>query len=120
MIGSTEPFEVLCECIRRVRAGQIWVANRHLHWLVDALAERRSVRLVSAAGNKLLTSRQEEVVGMVGEGMTVPEISSKLHLSRHTVKNHLFRIYDKLGVSNRVELVLYAMCHQPGANAPSS
>jgi hypothetical protein len=46
---------------------------------------------------------------MVAEGLPNSEIALKLQVSTHTVKNHLFRIYEKLGVSNRVEVVLYAM-----------
>jgi len=64
--------------------------------------------VVSANGLSLLTQRQEQIVNMVLEGLPNHEIAEKLHLSAHTVKNHLFRIYEKLGISNRTELILYA------------
>jgi len=57
---------------------------------------------------------------MVAEGLPNLEISSKLGVSPHTVKNHLFRIYEKLGISNRVELVLYALSSRDGSRESSS
>ena len=51
----------------------------------------------------------------VAEGLSNHDIAQQLHLSDHTVKNHLFHIFDKLGISNRVELVLYAVSHSKRA-----
>jgi DNA-binding CsgD family transcriptional regulator len=65
--------------------------------------------MVSATGAPLLTGREEQIVRMVAEGPPDSEICTTLGLSAHTVKNHLFHIYEKLGVSSRVELVLYAL-----------
>ena len=56
-----------------------------------------------------LTRREESVVRLVVQGMVNREIAEQLRLSEHTIKNYLFRIFDKLGVSNRVELALYAV-----------
>ena len=114
VVCSADPFKTLCKCIRCVVAGQIWVSNQELHWVLKALMDRHPVRVVSALGNPLLTQRQEQIVRMVVEGLPNGEISSKLHVSPHTVKNHLFRIYEKLGVSSRVELILYAMSRSKG------
>ena len=91
------------------------LSNQELHWVLKALMDRHPVRVVSALGNPLLTQRQEQIVRMVVEGLPNGEISSKLHVSPHTVKNHLFRIYEKLGVSSRVELILYAMSRSKGS-----
>jgi DNA-binding CsgD family transcriptional regulator len=71
--------------------------------------------VVSAKGIPLLTRREEQIVGMVIEGLPNQEIAVKLGVSAHTVKNHLFRVYEKLGISNRVELVLYAQSSRQGA-----
>jgi DNA-binding NarL/FixJ family response regulator len=65
----------------------------------------------------LLSKREESVVRQVAEGMTNREISLHLKLSEHTVRNYLFRIFDKLGVSTRVELVLYCLQERPGGAA---
>jgi DNA-binding NarL/FixJ family response regulator len=108
VVCRTEPFEVLCRCIRAVKAGQIWANAEELQWIVEALKEREPVHVVSAKGNPLLTPREAQVVSLVMEGVPNREIAVKLGVSAHTVKNHLCHIYEKLGISNRVELILYA------------
>jgi DNA-binding NarL/FixJ family response regulator len=105
----SQGFEMLCKCIRSVHAGQVWADSNQLRWVVEALGEREPARIASATGTPLLTKREEQIVRMVTEGLPSGEISKSLHLSAHTVKNHLFRIYEKLGVSNRVELLLCAL-----------
>jgi DNA-binding CsgD family transcriptional regulator len=67
--------------------------------------------VVSNTGEALLTRREEEVVHLVEDGLTNRQIAVNLGLSEHTVRNNLFRIFDKLGVSTRVELALYTMRH---------
>ncbi len=109
VVCTTSSLRVLCECLRSVHAGQIWADSAQLEWICKALREREPARIVSAKGIPLLTKREEQIAHMVGEGLPNLEISSKLGVSAHTVKNHLFRIYEKLGISNRVELVLYAL-----------
>jgi DNA-binding NarL/FixJ family response regulator len=59
----------------------------------------------------MLTPREEQVVALVAEGLSNRETARELNLSEHTIKKYLFRIFDKLGISSRVELVLYAMNH---------
>ena len=115
VVCQADPFEVLCKCIRRVHTGQIWASSQELQWIVKALGEREPVRVVSVKGVPLLTKREDEVVRMVVEGLPNVEIGQKLGVSAHTVKNHLFRIYEKLGISSRVELILYAMTNKQGA-----
>jgi DNA-binding NarL/FixJ family response regulator len=114
---KSEGFEALCKCIRSVHAGQVWADSNQLQWVVHALGERQPVRVVSATGTPLLTKREEQIVRMVTEGLSSSEISKSLGLSAHTIKNHLFRIYEKLGVSNRVELVLYALSKRDAPRA---
>jgi DNA-binding NarL/FixJ family response regulator len=104
-----EGFTALCECIRSVYAGEVWADSAQLGLVVQALRERKPIRIVSAAGTPLLTKRQEQIVRMVADGLPNSEIRTALGLSPHTVKNHLFHIYNKLGISNRAELLLYAL-----------
>ncbi len=105
---QTDPFEVLCKCIRCVHAGQVWANSQQLQWIVKALGNREPVHVVSAKGVPLLSRREKQVATMVVDGLTNQEIAGKLDVSAHTVKNHLFRIYEKLGISTRMELNLYA------------
>jgi DNA-binding NarL/FixJ family response regulator len=66
-----------------------------------------------------LTHREEEVARLVAEGLTNREIAGKLHLSEHTVKNYVFSIFEKTGVSNRVGLALYAFSQQEAVQMQS-
>jgi len=106
---SESHFDALCKCVSCVHRGQIWANSRQLEYLLEAVAQAPSLRLVNADGRNLLSKREEEVVHLVAEGLVNHEIAEQLHLSDHTVKNHLFHIFDKLGISSRVELVLYAV-----------
>jgi len=104
-------FQSFCECIERVHRGEIWAGTRQLNHLLDSVCQVSGMRVVSACGDKLLTSREEQVVALVADGLSNRHVASELGLSEHTVKKYLFRIFEKLGISNRVELVLYAMNH---------
>jgi DNA-binding NarL/FixJ family response regulator len=102
-------LRLLCKCLLRVAAGQIWADTEQLNYLMDLISEVPSLRVLNAAGTSLLTPREEQVVALVAEGLSNREIARELNLSEHTVKKYLFRIFEKLGVSSRVELVLYAV-----------
>src|SRR5271154_5936153 len=102
-------FAALRKCVRRVFEGQLWIGTSEMEYVLDALTQARPLRVVDPAGLNLLSKREEEVMRLVAEGLGNREISELLALSEHTVKNYLFHIFDKLGISNRVELVLYAV-----------
>jgi DNA-binding NarL/FixJ family response regulator len=108
---SDYPFRLLCKCIHSVHQGQIWASSEQLQYLIDGITQVPSLRVVNALGGKLLTPREEQVVALVADGLSNREIAGELNLSQHTVKKYLFRIFDKLGISSRVELVLYAVSH---------
>jgi DNA-binding NarL/FixJ family response regulator len=114
-VFSRSEFEpaALFKCIRRVGEGQFWLNTRELECVLSAWSRTPQMRVVDAQGAKLLSNREEEVVQLVVEGLSNREIAQKLTLSEHTVRNYLFKVFDKLGVSNRVELVLYATSNAP-------
>jgi DNA-binding NarL/FixJ family response regulator len=118
VVCRDEPFEVLCKCILRVRAGQVWASSQELQWILKSLAAREPVHVVNALGVPLLTERESQIVQLVVEGVPNKEIASKLAVSAHTVKNHLYRIYEKLGISNRSELILYALSSRQSKAPP--
>lgn len=105
----SQSFRMLCKCIIRVHEGQIWADSNHIQFVLEALTQATPLHVVSANGKILLSKREQEIVARVAEGLTNREIAEQLRLSEHTVKNYLFRIFDKLGISGRVELVLYAL-----------
>lgn len=104
-------FQLFCECIERVSRGEIWASTRQLNFLLESVCQLPSLRVTGAAGDTLLTAREEQVVALVADGLSNRHIATELGLSEHTVKKYLFRIFEKLGISNRVELVLYAFHH---------
>jgi DNA-binding NarL/FixJ family response regulator len=102
---------LLLKCIRVVMAGQYWVGREAVSGLVDSLRKARVDRQVRAADRFALTDRQLEIVGAVLGGSTNREIAESLGISEDTVKQHLTSIFDKCGVSSRVELVVFAVHH---------
>jgi DNA-binding NarL/FixJ family response regulator len=102
-------FETLCRCLNQVHDGQIWATSEELSYVIEAFARMAPLRIVNAGGFKLLTKREEDVVRLVAEGLSNRDVAKELNLSEHTVKNYLFHIFDKVGISSRVELVLYAL-----------
>jgi two-component system nitrate/nitrite response regulator NarL len=107
----------LLKCIACVHAGQIWAGTSDLGYVLEALRGPHLVQLANIAGVPLLTKREMAVVQCVTEGLTNRETATQLNLSEHTVKNYMFRIFDKLGVSSRVELVLYMASRMPSGRS---
>src|SRR5579862_4899284 len=105
-------FEDLYHGIQKVSTGQIWADNEQLQYLVESIADVGSPVVTDAKGNALLTKREQSLVDLVSQGRTNRDISRELNLSEHTVRNYLFRIFNKLGISNRLELALYAISHR--------
>jgi DNA-binding NarL/FixJ family response regulator len=108
---ASMPFKSLCRCIVSVHQGQYWTNTEQMRYVVDALSVSPSVRMMNSRGQVVLTPREEQTVSLVTEGLNNREIARQLDLKENTVKKSLLRIYDKVGVSNRVELVLYALSH---------
>jgi DNA-binding NarL/FixJ family response regulator len=104
-----ERTEVLCRCIHRVHEGEAWVSREQMTLLLEALASTPKIKAVDGKGMNLLSKREAEVVHCLAEGMTNREIAERIGLSQHTIKNYLFRIFDKLGVSNRMELLFMTL-----------
>lgn len=112
-----DPLDLLPKCVRRVHEKQIWANAGMLELLVDSFAVAPIANVTNAEGEALLSGREQDVVRFVAEGLSNREIARTLGLSEHTVKNYMFRIFNKLGVSTRVELVLYAATQHPSTNA---
>jgi DNA-binding NarL/FixJ family response regulator len=108
---SQYPFRLFCKCIQTVHQGQVWANSEQLQYLIEALSQVPSLHMVNSRGMRLLTPREEQVVALVADGLSNREVAHELHLSEHTIKKYLFHIFDKLGISSRVELVIYAMNH---------
>lgn len=107
VFSRTESSKSLAKCISSVHNGHVWANSAELRYLLEALRESEPMRVLDSRGEAILSKREQEVVRCVAEGLSNREIAGRLKLTEHTVKNYLFRIFDKLGVSSRVEVVLY-------------
>ena len=107
----------LRKCLRAVHDGQIWANNIQLEHVVGAVMQ---VPAPKFGKTTLLTKREAEVSRLVAAGLSNREVSEKLGLSWHTVKNYLFRVFEKLGISNRTELVLYILSQTKPAEAENN
>lgn len=114
LFSRHDSLQALCKCVRRVHEGQVWASSQQFVIAIEALAASPMVRAVGADGLNLLSRREADVVSCLAEGLTNREIASRLGLSQHTIKNYLFRLFDKLGVSSRMELLSLTLT-QPAA-----
>jgi DNA-binding NarL/FixJ family response regulator len=100
------PTPLLFKSIRGVFDGQLWLGAEELAGVISALAGRDRERMQPS-----LTRREHDVLELVASGESNREVARKLSISEDTVKHHLTNIFDKTGVSTRVELALYAIRH---------
>jgi len=98
--------------IRTVISGDYWIGGKRVVNLVSALHGLMQEAAVPARKTFGLTPRELEVVGAIVEGCSNRDIAKLFHLSEETVKRHLSNIFDKTGVSTRLELALFAISHQ--------
>jgi len=110
ILSRDDPFEMLCKCIRAVDEGQVWANSEQLQFVIEALTKSAPpARTANVQRVSLLTQREEDLVELVAQGLTNRDISQQLKLSEHTVRNYLFRIFNKVGTSSRLELALYTL-----------
>jgi two-component system, NarL family, nitrate/nitrite response regulator NarL len=105
---SEKKLDMLWKCISAVHEGQVWANSVQMQLLLRTLRKVRPIR-PSSSGMNLLAAREGQVANLVAEGLATKEIAKRLDITEHTVNNYLFNIYNKLGISSRVELVLYIM-----------
>ncbi len=106
IFSRDDSLATLCRCIQNVHAGQTWANNEQINAVLEVFA-RIAPLLLPDKATIPLAPREREVAKLVAEGLSNREISTQLKLSPHTIKNYLFHIYRKLGMSSRVDLVLH-------------
>jgi len=104
--------QTLLQCIRRVMEGHYWVDRDGVSDVVQAMREMMAGGGAEKRPASGLTKRELDIVGAIVEGLTNKEIAAKFSISEDTVKHHLTNIFDKTGVSTRLELALYAVHHK--------
>ncbi|HEV2021476.1 MAG TPA: response regulator transcription factor [Terriglobales bacterium] len=109
IVSRSIPPELLVRCVRKVAAGEPWLDKRSVHWLAEAY---RAQPHPSVPHGKLRLSEKEQViVSLVTDGRRNKEIALELSTFEQVVKNYLRRIYERFGISDRLELAIYCLQH---------
>jgi DNA-binding NarL/FixJ family response regulator len=105
--------QLLYRCLTSVMNGEYWVGHERVQDIVQHLrAAGREAAETKATPAMMLTRRELQIVAAIVEGASNKDIGQQFNLSEQTVKNHLSHIFDKVGVSNRLELALFAVHHK--------
>jgi two-component system nitrate/nitrite response regulator NarL len=110
VISKTQPPETLLKAIEKVHSGEVWLERSLIANVLVRLSRNHPAIKVDpeTASINSLSEREKEVVKLIGQGYKNKRISTELCISETTVRHHLTSIYDKLGVSDRLELLVYA------------
>src|SRR5580658_450799 len=106
---EVEP-EILVDCLRKVAAGEPWLESQAIHWVMEAY-RGHNLRPSGARPKVQLTPKETLIVSCVTQGMKNKEIAVRVGTTEQVVKNYLRKVYDKLGVADRLELALYCLNH---------
>ena len=112
IVQKSTPTELLIKSIRKVHSGEMWLDRSTTAEVVRQFASKNDVPKRIAGRERessSLSTREREIVALVAQGFKNKEMAEKMFISEQTVKNHLHNIFDKLGVSDRLELALYAI-----------
>ncbi len=109
----------LVNCVRRIAAGETWIDNQSISWVLEAY-RAQAAALMNPRSQPKLSSKELTIIGCITRGMRNKEIASQVGTTEQVVKNYLRKIYDKLGVSDRLELALYCLHHQILKQNPES
>jgi DNA-binding NarL/FixJ family response regulator len=104
---EVEP-ELLIDCLRKVSRGEPWLDSRGIHWVMEAFRSQGS-RGAGVRAKVQLTPKESAIVSCVTQGMKNKEIAHRVGTTEQVVKNYLRKVYDKLGVADRLELALYCL-----------
>jgi DNA-binding NarL/FixJ family response regulator len=107
---EVEP-ELLVDCLRKVADGETWLDTQGVHWVMEAY-RNQSNRPAGSRPKVQLTPKETLIVSCVTQGMKNKEIALRVGTTEQVVKNYLRKVYDKLGVADRLELALYCLNHR--------
>lgn len=115
---EVEP-ELLVDCLRKVAAGQSWLDQRGTNWVLEAFRSQ-GARPAGGRPKVQLTPKETLIVSCVTQGMKNKEIAQKVGTTEQVVKNYLRKVYDKLGVADRLELALFCLHNRVLDNAKAA
>ena len=100
--------DLLVRCVRRIAAGETWIDNQSVNWVIEAY-RAQAAALVSPRSLPRLSPKEMAIITCITQGKRNKEIAFQLGTTEQVIKNYLRKIYDKLGVSDRLELALYCL-----------
>jgi len=100
--------DLLVRCVRRIAAGETWIDNQSVNWVIEAY-RAQAAALVSPRSQPKLSPKEMAIITCITQGKRNKEIAYQLGTTEQVIKNYLRKIYDKLGVSDRLELALYCL-----------
>jgi len=103
--------EILVECLRKIAQGESWLESHAVAWVLEAY-RTQGVRPAGSRPKVSLTPKESLIVSCVTQGMKNKEIALRVGTTEQVVKNYLRKVYDKLGVADRLELALYCLSHR--------
>ena len=103
--------DLLIKCIRKVAGGETWLDNRGVNWVIEAYRSQAS-QLTNPRARVRLSPKELWIISGVTQGLRNKDIAQEVGTTEQVVKNYLRKVYDKLGVSDRLELALYCMHHR--------
>lgn len=103
--------DLLIKCIRKIAAGETWIDNQSVGWVIDAYRSQAQA-LTSPRSQPKFSPKELAIISCITRGMRNKEIAYQVGTTEQVIKNYLRKIYDKLGVSDRLELALYCMHHE--------
>jgi DNA-binding NarL/FixJ family response regulator len=103
------PPRLIVDCVRKVAAGEQWLEKESVGRAVERMLQREEAE---AEVRKILTTREIEMVRMVARGLRNKEIAERTFITAGTVRSHLYNIFQKLNLANRMELAAYARRHR--------
>jgi DNA-binding NarL/FixJ family response regulator len=109
--------DLLIKCVRKIAAGETWIDNQSVTWLIDAY-RTQATQGTHVKSAPRLSPKEMSIIAYISQGKRNKEIAHHIGTSEQVIKNYLRKIYDKLGVSDRLELALYCLHHdlQKGGN----
>ena len=103
--------DLLVRCVRRIAAGETWIDNQSVNWVIEAYRSQAE-SLVNPRTQPRLSPKETAIITCITQGKRNKEIAFQLGTTEQVIKNYLRKIYDKLGVSDRLELALYCLHHK--------
>jgi DNA-binding NarL/FixJ family response regulator len=103
--------DMLVKCVRKIASGETWIDNQSISWVIDAYRAQASV-LTNPRSQPKLSEKELAIIACITRGMRNKEIAYQVGTTEQVVKNYLRKIYDKLGVADRLELALYCLHHK--------